>query len=48
MKKLIFLLLAACGGTHLVKVEPVTVAPIHVTVDVNMHDQAPAKKTTQP
>jgi hypothetical protein len=41
MKKLVLLLLfAACGGTHLVKVEPVTVAPIHVTVDVNVHDAA--------
>lgn len=34
--------LAGCGASR-VKVEPVTVRPIHVTVDVNVHDQpAPA------
>ena len=43
MKSLLALLvlisaLAACGTTH-VKVEPVTVQPIHVTVDVNVHEQ---------
>ena len=47
MKKLVLLLvLGACGGTHLVKVEPVTLAPIHVTVDVNVHDQDAAKTKT--
>jgi hypothetical protein len=29
--------LAACGS-QTVRVEPVTVEPIHVTVDVNVHD----------
>jgi hypothetical protein len=29
--------LAACGA-HTVRVEPVKVEPIHVTVDVNLHD----------
>ena len=28
--------LAACGG---VKVEPVKIQPIHITVDVNLHDR---------
>lgn len=41
MKSLVFLIvLAAC--THNLKVEPVTVQPIHVTVDVNVHDSRPA------
>ena len=31
--------LTACG-THNVKLEPVTVEPIHLTVDVNLHDTA--------
>ena len=29
--------LTACGA-HTVRVEPVKVEPIHVTVDVNLHD----------
>ena len=38
MKKLLFaIVLAACGGR--IKVEPVQVQPIHVTVDVNVHEQ---------
>ena len=28
--------LFACGGTHKVKVEPVEIKPIHMTVDVNV------------
>lgn len=36
-------LLAATGCGHLVRVEPVQVQPIHVTVDVNIHDDGPAK-----
>jgi hypothetical protein len=31
-------LLSACGFTQ-VKVEPVKVQPIHITVDVNLHDR---------
>lgn len=31
-------LLAACGATQ-VKVDPVKVQPIHITVDVNLHDR---------
>jgi hypothetical protein len=30
-------LVAGCGATH-VKVEPVKVEPIHITVDVNLKD----------
>jgi len=30
---------AGCGATQ-VKVEPVQVQPIHITVDVNVHDHA--------
>jgi hypothetical protein len=32
------LALAACG--HTVKVQPITVEPIHMTIDVNVHDDA--------
>jgi hypothetical protein len=32
-------LVAGCGATH-VKVEPVKVQPIHITVDVNLKDGA--------
>ena len=46
MKYLLWLLLAACGS-HQVKLEPVTVAPIHVTVDVNVHDDPPKQATTK-
>ena len=38
MKTLLALLLLAGCGTRL-KVDPVTVRPIHVTVDVNVHDE---------
>jgi len=40
MKSLLLSLLAlvaACGMSH-VKVAPVTVQPIHLTIDVNLHD----------
>jgi hypothetical protein len=30
-------LLAACG-THTLRVEPIKVEPIHLTVDVNLHE----------
>ena len=39
---LLTVILAGCGGTKL-KVEPVKVEPIHMTIDVNVHDDA-AKK----
>ena len=32
------LLLAACGAQQ-VKVDPVKVEPIHITIDVNLHDK---------
>lgn len=32
-------LLSACGATQ-VKVEPVQIQPIHITVDVNVHDRS--------
>jgi hypothetical protein len=43
MKYLLSLIavLAACGTSHL-KVAPVTVEPIHLTIDVNVHDEANA------
>lgn len=31
------IVLTACGTSH-VKVAPVTVRPIHMTIDVNLHD----------
>ncbi len=34
---LVITLLAACGTSH-VKVAPVTVQPIHMTIDVHVHD----------
>ncbi|MDB4960610.1 MAG: hypothetical protein JWP01_609 [Myxococcales bacterium] len=30
---------AACG--HTVKVQPITVEPIHMTIDINVHDGEP-------
>ena len=39
---LAILLVAACGTTH-VRLDPVKVEPIHLTIDVNMHDAPPAK-----
>jgi hypothetical protein len=42
MKRAVLLLvLGACGA---VQVAPVKVEPIHVTVDINVHDATPAKK----
>ena len=39
MKRVLVLwLLAACGQAF--KVAPVTVEPIHMTIDVNLHDDA--------
>ena len=41
MKKLLLLgLLGACGQSF--KVEPVKVEPIHMTIDVNLHDASPS------
>lgn len=37
---LTLLALVACGTT--IHVEPVKVEPIHMTVDINLHDSAPA------
>lgn len=40
MKKLVVsvVMLCACGATQ-VKVEPVKIEPIHITVDVNVRDK---------
>lgn len=39
MKRIaLVLLLGACGAQQ-VKVEPVKIEPIHITVDVNLHDR---------
>jgi hypothetical protein len=38
-------LVAGCGATH-VKVEPVKVEPIHITVDVNLKDGSGATTAT--
>ena len=35
---LALVLLGACGAQQ-VKVEPVKIEPIHITVDVNLHDK---------
>ncbi len=35
---ILVVLLGACGAQQ-VKVEPVKVQPIHITVDVNLHDR---------
>jgi len=35
----LFFIATGCGLTT-VKVQPVTVEPIHMTIDVNVHDQA--------
>jgi hypothetical protein len=43
---LVVLLLAACGTTF--KVEPVKVEPIHMTIDVVLHDDAPKSADKQP
>ena len=34
--------LAACGPTN-VNIAPVKIQPIHMTIDVNLHDASPAK-----
>jgi hypothetical protein len=40
VKKIVLaILLGACGAQQ-VKVEPVKVQPIHITVDVNLHDRS--------
>lgn len=40
-------LLAACG-THTLRVEPVKVEPIHLTVDVNLHETTSPGMTAGP
>jgi hypothetical protein len=41
MRVLVMLVLAAGCASQKVRVEPVKVEPIHVTVDVNLHDGRP-------
>lgn len=45
MKKVIvaLCLTSGCGGGKL-KVEPVKVEPIHLTIDINLHAPEPARK----
>ncbi len=40
-------LLAACGSQQ-VKVAPLQINPIHITVDVNLHDSKPATGSASP
>ena len=40
MKRALFTFVLASCGTQGVKVEPVQIQPIHITVDVNVHDRA--------
>jgi hypothetical protein len=44
MKRMLcaLIVLASCGAQ--VKVEPVTINPIHITVDVNLHDGKPDQR----
>lgn len=44
MKFVIALSLAGCVGQK-IKVEPVKVEPIHMTIDVNVHDDAAKPKS---
>ena len=41
----IFVAAAAACTPHTLKVAPVTVQPIHVVVDVNLHDETPATQS---
>lgn len=45
MKSLAMLAIVAGCGTHTLKVEPVRVEPIHMTIDVNIHDDNTAAPT---
>lgn len=47
MKTMLAILLLA-GCAQRVKVEPVTVQPIHVIVDVNVHDDAKPRPAQGP
>jgi len=46
MRPIVFLVLTTLAATacigHTVKIAPVTVEPIHMTIDVNVHDQRDA------
>ncbi len=47
MRPIVFLVLTTLAATacigHTVKIAPVTVEPIHMTIDVNVHDQRDAE-----
>lgn len=46
MKLLLITLVVATGcGLTTVRVQPVTVEPIHMTIDVNVHDQGQGAHT---
>ncbi|HEU0035613.1 MAG TPA: hypothetical protein VFQ53_33610 [Kofleriaceae bacterium] len=48
MKRLAIAILVLAGcGAQTVKVEPVKVEPIHMTIDVNLHD-SPAQNARKP
>lgn len=38
MKRFLLAVVVLSGCGHLVKVDPVTIQPIHITVDVNLKD----------
>ena len=46
MKMLVWCLLVGAAGCGLntVKLAPVTVAPIHMTIDINVHDAGAPKR----
>ena len=48
MKPIVFLVLTTLAATaclgHTVKIAPVTVEPIHMTIDINVHDESDAAK----
>lgn len=45
MKRLVTTLLLAGCASQKIKVDPVKVEPIHMTIDVNLHDGKPSGAT---
>lgn len=45
MKRFMLALVVLSGCGHLVKVEPVKIQPIHITVDVNLKDSGNTSPT---
>ncbi|HEY4175450.1 MAG TPA: hypothetical protein VGM90_01400 [Kofleriaceae bacterium] len=48
MKKLLLVMLVLGGCASHVRVEPLTVQPIHVIVDINMHDDVKPRPAIVP